>query len=99
MNNLYMAKERGKLENGVSYVILQDGPRSFHVTVTNSDLHYYEHFSPNSIEELRNGIQTLSDELLASYNKDLTNTEEVISLPSVPQLTEQTNTEEKDEQA
>lgn len=98
MNNLFMARERGKLENGVSYVILQDGPRSFHVTVNNSDLHYYEHFSPNSIEELRSGIQTLSDELLDSYNKDLTTDTDVVNLPSVHQLTEQTNTEEKNEQ-
>jgi len=93
-----MATERGKLDNGISYIILQDNPQSFHVTVTNNDLHYYKHFSPNSIEELRSGIQTLSDELLACYNKDLTNTEEVVSLPSVHQLTEQTNIEETNEQ-
>ena len=85
-----MAKENGKLENGVSYVILQDAPNSFHVTVNNNHLFYYEHFSPNSIEELRNGIQTLSDELLASYNKDLTNTTDEVKLISLPQVTEQT---------
>lgn len=70
MNNLFTAREHGKLNNGVSYVILQDGPTSFHVTVNNKHLYYYEYFSPNSIEELRNGIDNLSNELLTEYNKE-----------------------------
>ena len=70
MNNLFTTREHGKLNNGVSYVILQDGPNSFHVTVNNKHLYYYEYFSPNSIEELRNGIDNLSNELLTEYTRE-----------------------------
>ena len=93
-----MAREHGKLDNGVSYVILQDGPKSFHVTVNNKHLYYYDHFSPDSVEELRKGIDVLSNELLTAYNKeDLTNDTEQARLQSISEETLNNNSTNKEE--
>lgn len=93
-----MNKERGTLGNNVSYIILQDGPQSFHVTVSYKLLHYYAHVAPNSIEELRNEIDTLSNELLAVYNKeDLTNNNDQAILHNTSDDTLNTNLTIKEE--
>ncbi len=65
MNSLYMAKEKQTTQNGSSYVILQDGNNSFHVTMTHKDIIIYEHFTPTSLQELRDNISALEQEAIS----------------------------------
>lgn len=71
MNSLYTAKEKSVTERGSSYVILQDGPNSFHVTLTHKDVIIYEHFAPRSLQELRDGITKLEDDAIQNNVKSL----------------------------
>jgi hypothetical protein len=64
--SIYQAKKTGTTEAGNSYIILQDGPKSFHVSVMIKDHLIYEHFEdPPNLEFLDNGILTLEKELVA----------------------------------
>lgn len=64
---LYNAKKSGKTEKGSEYVILQDAPASFHVSVQNGDFVIYEHFqTPPNLEFLENNILLLEEELLST---------------------------------
>lgn len=66
--SLYQAKKTGKTEAGSWYVMLQDGPASFHVSVGKGDYIIYEHFQdPPNIEYLDNNILLLEKELFAKY--------------------------------
>lgn len=66
---LYSAKESGKAISGSYYTILQDGPTSYHVTVSKGQFAIYEHFS--SIESKDNMlymINKLEEELLIKFD-------------------------------
>lgn len=69
MTTLFQAKEVTHTPLGSIVIILQDGPASFHTSVTH-DVHViYEHITdPTSMEELREKISTLETELFA-YEK------------------------------
>lgn len=65
--SIYQAKKMGNTPLGSKYIILQDGPKSFHVSVGKGDIVIYEHFhDPPSLEFLDNNILLLEQEL---YNK------------------------------
>lgn len=65
MNRLYSRKEEGTTVNGSRYVILQDSPASFHISVSKGNNVIYEHFeNPPSREFLDTGIRNLEQELL-----------------------------------
>jgi len=71
MNGLYSRKEEGTTANGNRYVILQDSPVSFHISVSKGDNVIYEHFeNPPSREFLNNGIHNLEQELLVMETKN-----------------------------
>jgi hypothetical protein len=89
MNNLFVAKETGALDNGARYIILQDNNNSFHVTVSHEQKNIYDNFVVQSIEELRSNIYELSKELFG----DLTDASASAKLNTVLLLTEQTSTE------
>lgn len=66
MNRLYAGKEEGTTSSGSRYVILQDSPVSFHISVSKGNNVVYEHFeNPPSREFLDTGIHNLEQELLA----------------------------------
>lgn len=65
MNGLYSRKEEGTTVNGNRYVILQDTPVSFHISISKGNNVIYEHFeNPPSREFLDEGIHRLEGELL-----------------------------------
>lgn len=62
---LYIAKKSDSTEKGSRYVILQDSPTSFHVSVQRGDKAIYEHFErPESMDFLLNQINVLEEELM-----------------------------------
>lgn len=62
---LYIAKKSDSTKKGSRYVILQDSPTSFHVSVQRGDKVIYEHFErPESMDFLLNQINVLEEELL-----------------------------------
>lgn len=64
---MYQAKKTGTTLTGNKYVILQDGPKSFHVSVGINNHVIYDHFhDPPSLEALHENILELEREL---YNK------------------------------
>lgn len=64
---MYQAKRVGKTLTGNKYIILQDGPKSFHVSVSINDYVIYDHFhDPPTLEALNENILLLEKEL---YNK------------------------------
>ncbi len=64
---MYQAKKTGKTLSGSVYIILQDGPKSFHISVSKGDYAIYDHFSdPPDLNFLENNIVLLEQEL---YNK------------------------------
>jgi co-chaperonin GroES (HSP10) len=64
--SIYQAKKTGNTPSGSKYIILQDGPKSFHVSVGNGDNVIYDHFhDPPSLEFLDNNILLLEQELLS----------------------------------
>jgi hypothetical protein len=63
-NPLYNAREVGVCASGSRYVILQDGPASYHITIQNGDNVLYDHFGQQSSrEELLNNINILEKTL------------------------------------
>lgn len=62
---LYIAKKSDSTEKGSRYVILQDSPTSFHVSVQRGDKLIYDHIEqPESMEFLMKQISLLEEELL-----------------------------------
>lgn len=67
---MYQAKEVGKTDAGNVYIILQDGPSSFHVSVQVEGLTIYDHIeNPSSVEDLKEQIAKLESEILDSVKK------------------------------
>jgi hypothetical protein len=65
MPPLYIAKQSDVTEKGSRYVILQDGPASFHITVQRENIAIYDYISnPQSMQILMNTISALESELL-----------------------------------
>lgn len=61
-----MGKEIGRTEKGTWYGILQDAPNSFHISVSKDHLTLYDHVeNPTSMEQIRNKITELEDDLLS----------------------------------
>jgi hypothetical protein len=57
---LTAAKEVGKTQRGNLYIILQDAPTSFHVSVVVEGITYYDHVEqPQSKEEIMKRIEEL----------------------------------------
>lgn len=60
---MFQAKKVAKTPNGNTYVVLQDGPASFHVSVSKGDVTAYDHvMNPPSMEALENTIFELERE-------------------------------------
>jgi hypothetical protein len=65
--SIYQAKKVGNTPSGSKYIILQDGPKSFHISVAKGDNLIYDHFhDPPNLDFLDNNILLLEEEL---YNK------------------------------
>lgn len=65
MPPLYIAKQSDVTEKGSRYVILQDGPASFHITVQRENTAIYDYVSnPQTMQVLMDAIATLENELL-----------------------------------
>lgn len=60
---MFQAKEVGKTELGNKYIILQDAPNSFHVSVDVDNIIRYDHIeNPQSKEEILYKINLLEKE-------------------------------------
>ena len=67
--SLYQAKKAGNTEAGNKYIILQDSPKSFHVSVGINNHVIYEHFEdPPSLDFLEKNILLLEKELYSKIN-------------------------------
>lgn len=63
-NKMFIAKEIGKTERGSTYVIGQDTPSSFHISVTSGTNSIYDYFeNPPNLEFLKEAVVTLDNEL------------------------------------
>jgi hypothetical protein len=63
---MFIAKEIGKTEKGSTYVIGQDTPSSFHISVTYAGNTIYEHFeNPPNIEFLKENVKTLEEQIIS----------------------------------
>ena len=61
---MFIAKEVGKTEKGSTYVIGQDTPSSFHISVTSGSNTIYDYFeNPPNLEFLKENIISLDNEL------------------------------------
>lgn len=61
---MFIAKEIGKTERGSTYVIGQDTPSSFHISVTNGSNSIYDYFeNPPNLEFLKETVINLDNEL------------------------------------
>lgn len=66
---MYQAKKVGKTQAGNKYIILQDGPKSFHVSVGINNHVIYEHFEdPPNLDFLEQNILLLEKELYTKIN-------------------------------
>jgi hypothetical protein len=64
---MYQAKKTGTTVNGTKYIILQDSPTSFHVSVSKGNFVICDNFhNPPNLEFLDNNILLLEQEL---YNR------------------------------
>lgn len=65
---MFIAKEIGKTERGSTYIIGQDTPSSFHISVTYAGNTIYEHFeNPSNIEFLKENILLLENQIISMY--------------------------------
>ena len=65
---MFIAKEIGKTEKGSTYVIGQDTPSSFHISVTYAGNTIYEHFeNPPNIEFLKENILLLENQVISMH--------------------------------
>ena len=63
-SSMFTAKEIGKTEKGSTYVIGQDTPSSFHISVSIGDYVLYDFLNgPDSIEAIHQHIRQLETEL------------------------------------
>lgn len=70
---MYQAKKVGNTMQGNKYIILQDGPKSFHVSVGINNYVIYEHFEdPPSLDFLEQNILLLEKELYTKINTEPT---------------------------
>ena len=66
---MFIAKEVGKTEKGSTYVIGQDTPSSFHISVTSGSNTIYDYFeNPPNLEFLKENIISLDNELHNNQN-------------------------------
>jgi len=64
---MFIAKEVGKTEKGNTYIILQDSPASFHMSVEVEGVTMYEHIeNPPTMEFLKEQIVRLESEVRIS---------------------------------
>ena len=64
--SIYQAKKVGNTVSGNKYIILQDGPKSFHISVSNESNTIYDYFfDPPNLEFFDNNILLLETELLS----------------------------------
>ena len=65
---MFIAKEIGKTEKGSTYVIGQDTPSSFHISVTYASNTIYEHFeNPPNIEFLKENRLLLENQVISLH--------------------------------
>jgi hypothetical protein len=65
---MFIAKEMGKTERGGTYVIAQDTPSSFHISVSyGNNVIYYFIENPPNIEFLKENVETLEDQAISMY--------------------------------
>lgn len=63
---MFLAKEINKTEKGNQYIVYQDGPASFHISVSVNDHTLYDHLeNPQSLDDIKNKIRELEEELLS----------------------------------
>lgn len=76
---MFIAKEVGKTEKGNIYIILQDTPTSFHVSIQVEGVTMYEHIeTPPTMEFLKEQIVRMENELI-NFVPNQTNTNISIS--------------------
>jgi len=65
---MFIAKEMGKTERGGTYVIAQDTPSSFHISVSYGNNVIYDFIeNPPNIEFLKENVETLEDQAISMY--------------------------------
>lgn len=65
---MFIAKEVGKTERGGTYVIAQDTPSSFHISVSYGNNVIYDFIeNPPNIEFLKENVKTLEDQAISMY--------------------------------
>jgi hypothetical protein len=63
---MFIAKEIGKTEKGSTYVIGQDTPSSFHISVSYGNNVIYDFIeNPPSIEFLKENVKTLEEQIIS----------------------------------
>jgi hypothetical protein len=64
--NMFLAKEINKTEKGNRYIVYQDGPASFHISVDTGNCILYDHVEhPQSLDDIKNKIREMEEELLS----------------------------------
>jgi hypothetical protein len=65
---MFIAKEIGKTEKGSTYVIAQDTPSSFHISVSYGNNVIYDFIeNPPSIEFLKENVNTLEEQVISMH--------------------------------
>jgi hypothetical protein len=74
VSNLFHAKEVTVTPSGSTVIILQDGPASFHVSVSKSSCTVYDYIlNPTSMDDLKQQIVVLEQSLLErEYSNETT---------------------------
>jgi len=63
---MFIAKEIGKTERGSTYVIGQDTPSSFHISVSCGNTVIYDFIeNPPNIEFLKENVKTLEEQVMS----------------------------------
>ena len=63
---MFIAKEIGKTERGGTYVIAQDTPSSFHISVSYGNTVMYDFVeNPPNIEFLKENVKTLEEQVIS----------------------------------
>lgn len=77
---MFQAKEVAKTDLGNRYIILQDGPASFHASVQVEGVTMYEHIeNPPTMEFLKEQIVRMENEMLINFLPNHTNTNVSVS--------------------
>jgi len=65
---MFIAKEIGKTERGGTYVIAQDTPSSFHISVSYGNNVIYDFIeNPPNIEFVKESVKTLEEQVIGMY--------------------------------